>query len=157
MRVRLIIEKEIDIEKFREAQSLFDDNGNPKLMTNDELAKALKSEFNGGYIDALDILEDADWDVEDASGDKPLVTELRRTCYACPSQWEGATEDGEHVYIRYRWGFLSASVGKDDVYGGKHGDSLDGNMSDADMMKALSGVLRFDNGLLSQSDDKVLE
>lgn len=78
---------------------------------------------------------------------KPLVIELRRTCFACPSQWEGATEDGEHVYIRYRWGFLSAQVGNEDVYSASHGDGLDGNMSDEDMQQALSNVLRFADGL----------
>ncbi len=80
--------------------------------------------------------------------DKPLVTELNRTCFACPSKWEGCTEDGQHVYIRYRWGFLSASVGNDQIYGASHGDSLDGDMSNEDMKNALSGVLRFSDGLL---------
>jgi len=65
MRVRLTITKEIDINAFpRSAESLFDENGNPKPMPNDELAKALQTEFNGGRIDALDIIEDADWEVE---------------------------------------------------------------------------------------------
>jgi hypothetical protein len=39
------------------------------------------------------------------------ITKLKMTCSACPSQWEGMTEDGRHVYVRYRWGHLSACVG----------------------------------------------
>jgi hypothetical protein len=38
------------------------------------------------------------------------VTEIRRTCFACPSQWEGKTESG-YVYIRFRWGTLSVRTG----------------------------------------------
>jgi len=33
------------------------------------------------------------------------------TCRACPSQWEGETEDGRAIYVRYRHGYLSAGVG----------------------------------------------
>jgi hypothetical protein len=38
------------------------------------------------------------------------VTEIRRTCFACPAQWEGKTESG-YVYIRFRWGALSVRAG----------------------------------------------
>lgn len=70
MNIRITITKEIDINRFpRSAQSLFDDNGEPKLMPNGELAKALKAEFNGGWIDALDIIEDADWKAEVVNND----------------------------------------------------------------------------------------
>jgi hypothetical protein len=33
------------------------------------------------------------------------------TCQACPSQWEFKTDDGTYLYIRYRHGFFSASLG----------------------------------------------
>ena len=38
------------------------------------------------------------------------ITEIRRTCFACPSQWEGKGESG-YVYIRFRWGTLSVRAG----------------------------------------------
>jgi len=38
------------------------------------------------------------------------VTNIVETCFACPSQWEGKTEDGHTIYIRYRWGHLSVRV-----------------------------------------------
>ena len=41
-----------------------------------------------------------------------VVTELRKTCDACPSQWEGRTADGRHIYIRYRFGDLSFGTGE---------------------------------------------
>ena len=31
-----------------------------------------------------------------------VLTELVRTCYACPSQWSGQTQDGKNFYARYR-------------------------------------------------------
>ena len=38
------------------------------------------------------------------------VTEIKRTCFACPAQWEGKAESG-YVYIRFRWGSLSVRLG----------------------------------------------
>jgi len=38
------------------------------------------------------------------------VTEIRRTCFAYPSQWEGKTEIG-YVYIRFRGGNLTVRSG----------------------------------------------
>ncbi|MCA1480782.1 hypothetical protein, partial [Bradyrhizobium sp. NBAIM08] len=39
------------------------------------------------------------------------IVRLEQTCGACPSQWEGVTDDGRVVYIRYRWGALTAGAG----------------------------------------------
>lgn len=36
---------------------------------------------------------------------KIKVIELVQTCRSCPSQWDGTTEDGGSVYIRFRHGF----------------------------------------------------
>ena len=38
------------------------------------------------------------------------VTEIQRTCFACPAQWEGKTESG-YIYIRFRWGTLTIRSG----------------------------------------------
>jgi len=40
------------------------------------------------------------------------VINISQTCRARPSQWEGKTEDGRKVYIHYRWGHLSVSLGE---------------------------------------------
>lgn len=40
------------------------------------------------------------------------VVELVKTCEACPAQWEGKTDDGKFVYVRYRHGGLSIGFGR---------------------------------------------
>jgi hypothetical protein len=35
-----------------------------------------------------------------------VLKNLKRTCFACPSQWEGECEDGTILYIRFRFGVL---------------------------------------------------
>ena len=66
------------------------------------------------------------------------IIDMRKTCGACPSQWEGHLKDGRMFYIRYRGGRLSLAVSEfptDNVYDavggtliyrGKIGDDLDG-------------------------------
>ena len=39
-----------------------------------------------------------------------VVTEIKKTCFACPAQWEGKTDDEQVIYIRYRWGSLTVQV-----------------------------------------------
>lgn len=152
MRVRLIIEKEL--ESLWGAEDLLEDHSGvaTKEFCKDLLELSIMEDISS-YIfpngepqyDPLIVLEVVD---TKQTNNTPLVVELNRTCHACPSQWEGQTEDGKHVYIRYRWGFLSAQVGTENIYGASHGDSLHGEMSNEDMMKALSSVLRFADGLL---------
>jgi hypothetical protein len=38
-----------------------------------------------------------------------------KTLQACPSQWVGLLEGGEHFYARYRWGVFAIGVGIDQV------------------------------------------
>lgn len=71
------------------------------------------------------------------SKEKIKVVSLYHTCDACPSQWEGRTSDGKHIYVRYRWGHLTAGVAEtsDDAVSQRnfiditHGDPFDGCMS----------------------------
>jgi hypothetical protein len=39
------------------------------------------------------------------------VAEYKRTCIACPSQWEGRLTDGRYFYVRFRWGHFGFGVG----------------------------------------------
>jgi hypothetical protein len=68
---------------------------------------------------------------------------LRQTCSACPSQWDGETSDGKVVYIRFRWGRLTAMVGNDVVFSETTSDPLDGYLSEDEMRAKLAGVMRF--------------
>jgi len=56
---------------------------------------------------------------------------------SCPSQWKGETEDGETVYIRYRWGYLSVDIGINDSLEKQAGDSFDGTMSNEEIKEHL--------------------
>jgi hypothetical protein len=84
------------------------------------------------------------------------IYDLRRTCIACPSQWEGRVNDVGSIYIRYRWGQLTARVSMtdanavgmnsciyDDDIGSKTGDRLGGYMATSEMQAALAGICCF--------------
>jgi len=60
---------------------------------------------------------------------------LRMTCPACPSQWEGATDDGDYVYIRYRNGHLSVGIGNSEE------DAVDNACGWTDRAPAFSGTI----------------
>lgn len=71
-----------------------------------------------------------------------ILRELEQTCWACPSQWEGKTDEGKYVYVRYRWGILSVGFGKDEWAAvddsksiGQYGDWLDGVMTTEEMLE----------------------
>lgn len=75
------------------------------------------------------------------------VHELRMTCPACPAQWEGRTDDGRYVYVRYRWGWLQIGVGDtfheavcDEVTLCEElGDDMDGSLSYSELIAATRG------------------
>jgi hypothetical protein len=76
------------------------------------------------------------------------VTEIRRTCFAYPAQWEGKTESG-YVYIKFRWGTLAVRSGstiKDAIAGPTifewhDTDSFGGFMECDELKKLTEGVL----------------
>jgi hypothetical protein len=41
------------------------------------------------------------------------IIKLTCTCLVSPSQWEAELDNGEYLYVRYRWGGLSYGIGKD--------------------------------------------
>lgn len=70
------------------------------------------------------------------------VQNLERTCYACPSQWEGTTMENEPVYVRYRWGHLTVQIGSPGEIGAysspvvfqrNYGDELDGVLNEQEL------------------------
>jgi hypothetical protein len=78
------------------------------------------------------------------------IARIRKTCDACPAQWEGVAADGAKVYVRYRWGGLSVGVGveplgKDygNVFSEQIGDSLDGDLSFDDLKAATAGWIEW--------------
>ena len=78
----------------------------------------------------------------------PVAASIRRTCCACPSQWEGMTTDGRWFYIRYRWGGLELGIDRDfwaavenahEVY--ESHDPWHGEMTDDEMVNYVGGHL----------------
>lgn len=96
---------------------------------------------------------------------QPKVVALRKTCIACPSQWEGALDDGRVIYIRYRHGTLSVGTGDDIAAAVRNGssndalhaecvgDGLDGFMDFGELKAHLHGLLEFPTDLLVEDDD----
>lgn len=94
----------------------------------------------------------------------PKVAALKKTCSACPSQWEGTLEDGRAIYAHYRYGELSVGVGDDvdkaidngmtdhalhvDYVGG----GLDGFMDFEELKAHLYGLLEFPTGLVVEDE-----
>ena len=87
---------------------------------------------------------------------EPMITviELARTCFACPSQWEGTTDRGKYIYIRYRWGYLEVELAENEnawrfghyqsIYDMQVGDDLDGSMGNRVLIELLDGIVKFD-------------
>ena len=83
------------------------------------------------------------------------VKTIEQTCYACPSQWEIKLEDGRMVYVRYRWGYLSArlspnktddimdAVSGKEIFGKTIGDKLDGYISESRLRTLLKDILEW--------------
>lgn len=80
------------------------------------------------------------------------VTEIRRTCFACPSQWEGKTASG-YVYIKFRWGKLSVrsgatvqdAVAAPAIFEWHDADDYNGLMDYDELKKITAGVLDLPN------------
>jgi hypothetical protein len=76
------------------------------------------------------------------------VSEIRRTCLACPAQWEGETESG-NIYIKFRWGHLSVRLGPtiEEAVGGRSifewddADGQNGFMEYDELKRIAGGVL----------------
>jgi hypothetical protein len=80
------------------------------------------------------------------------VYDLRHTCIASPSQWEGRVGDHGSVYIRYRWGTLNVRLSLDEghasttgacVYCEQVGEKLAGYMETEEMQLHVAGMFHF--------------
>lgn len=89
----------------------------------------------------------------------PKVTSLRKTCIACPAQWEGTLNDGRALYARFRWGRLTVGLGEnadkaidnsmseEALFCEQVGYDLDGFMTFEELRANLLGLLDFPAGL----------
>lgn len=61
---------------------------------------------------------------------------LRVTCRSVPTQIEGTTPDGEHVYFRFRWGLAQLEIGDELIWEQRYGHEMSGDM-DPDLAVAI--------------------
>ena len=73
--------------------------------------------------------------IEDFYKELLVVDRLSRTCYACPSQWEGTLANGQSIYIRYRHGHFSISVNNIDVYSKTINQMADGFLTNEELLE----------------------
>jgi len=86
------------------------------------------------------------------------ITEIARTCFACPSQWEGKAESG-YVYIRFRHGHLDVRFGStvEDAVAGKtifewHDDDESNGLMEYDELRRITaGVLVLPDGEIDKA------
>jgi len=71
------------------------------------------------------------------------VKDLIRFGSFCPTQWDGETDNGEKVYIRYRWGVLTVDLNGEEVFSVKAGEEFDGIMSDEDMKEFTKSLINW--------------
>ncbi len=93
---------------------------------------------------------------------------LKKTCLACPSQWEGALDDGRAVYARFRHGHLSVGIGETveeavnnamsdgALYDKEIGDGLDGFMDFEELKAHLRGLVEFPLDLVVENENPPL-
>ncbi len=81
---------------------------------------------------------------------KPIISikELVPLCRGCPSDWETTDHLDRYIYIRFRWGRLTVSVGETEttterIYSEQVSDHYDGFMEAAQMIEHTKGVIEW--------------
>lgn len=70
-----------------------------------------------------------------ALGRKLVYRNLVQTCFGCPSAWEGETEDGKELYVRFRHGYWRVDVDGTTVVSGTSNQMADGVCSWDDILE----------------------
>jgi hypothetical protein len=90
------------------------------------------------------------------------VSKLTQTCKGSPFQWEGLTDDGQFIYVRYRWGCLSIGSGKtmdeavenaNNLFEKSLGHKRDGSLEYAKLREATMGVVDWPESLKSKASN----
>lgn len=75
------------------------------------------------------------------SEERIVVVSLEEGGTACPTQWEGTTDDGKEVYIRYRHGRLRVECDRQWIYSEVVGEVFDGAMKTEEMQAHTASVI----------------
>lgn len=102
-----------------------------------------------------------------ADAETVTITKLAKTCNAVPSQWEGVTDDGRIVYIRYRGGYGSIGIGatineaithtKQPLFYWYGDDALDGYISFETLKELLPPSVVMAEGITGGYDNDVTD
>ena len=79
------------------------------------------------------------------------LRELTMTCTALPSAWEGVTDDGRKIYVKYRYGKLQVRLDDVLVYLRDFHDPYGGIMSTVEMLEQ-TGLVLFGGGQMDEQD-----
>lgn len=90
------------------------------------------------------------------------ITEIRRTCFACPSQWAGKAESG-YVYIKFRWGTLAVRFGPSikeaiagpTIFEWHDSDDMGGFMEYDELKKLTADMLNLPDVELAEESDGI--
>ncbi|AGY46548.1 hypothetical protein BigBertha_40 [Bacillus phage BigBertha] len=63
------------------------------------------------------------------------LEKISQTCFACPTQFEGKTDNGDYLYCRYRYGWMSIELNGKELMDVKYGDEWAGCCSWEDFVK----------------------
>ena len=81
-----------------------------------------------------------------------VVRQLRQMTTDTPAQWQGRVGERGSIYIRYRWGVLTARVSETSsdpwedsqiIFDQEVGERLSGYLTTAEMQAALAAVCHF--------------
>lgn len=86
---------------------------------------------------------------------KQKIGKLRVTSFASPSEWEGNTDEGNSVYIRYNHGTLEAYVDEERIYCKAVGNELDSVMGISELTRHLQDVFNMSNVVEVWHDEPV--
>jgi hypothetical protein len=84
-----------------------------------------------------------------------VVKELAQTCSASPAQWEGVDNEGNSIYVRYRWGYLSIEKNHEEILGKDIGHRLDGKMTFTQLQQATQGSFVWPTAVRDATLDKI--
>lgn len=78
------------------------------------------------------------------------IKTIEQTCFACPSQWDIMTEDGQYIYARFRWGYLSVKINpwtpnEKILFEWQDTDGLNGVMDSEELQQLTKNILDWSN------------
>jgi hypothetical protein len=79
------------------------------------------------------------------------VIEVAQISHACPTEWEGITDDGRHIYVRYRFSNFSVQIADTrrkaskgyELFRAKIGEEMSGTMGFDQMRDVTARIIQW--------------